>query len=121
MLGSRVAPVLLAIAGLLTGCATESHQAIAVDPAPYPPYEGERSPIAVGRFNNSSTYMRGIFSEGPDRLGNQAKTILQTHLAMTGRFRVLDRGNMGQLSTESDLAGAEQDHLTGGGGNVHQG
>ena len=43
----------------------------------------------IGRFQNSSPYMRGIFSAGEDRLGNQAKT----HLSQTGRFDLLDWDN----------------------------
>jgi curli biogenesis system outer membrane secretion channel CsgG len=72
------------------------------------PYSGPVYTVAIGKFNNRSTYMRGIFSDGTDRLGNQAKTILQTHLAQTGRFRVVDRGNLGELEKEAALRNTEQ-------------
>lgn len=107
----RISTTVLAVALLLTltFCATESHQALPIEPPPWAPYSGPRQSIALGQFHNSSPYMRGMFSEGPDRLGNQAKTILQTHLSRCGRFQVLDRRNLEQLSSESDLAGVEQE------------
>ncbi|BEV16701.1 CsgG/HfaB family protein [Herbaspirillum sp. DW155] len=67
------------------------------------PYQGARSPIAVGKFDNRSSYLRGIFSDGVDRLGGQAKTILITHLQQSNRFSVMDRDNMGELAQEAKL------------------
>jgi len=97
---------------LITGCATESHQAVAVEkPAAAvtaPTYSGPRSAIAVGKFDNRSTYLRGLFSDGVDRLGGQAKTILIGHLQETGRFTVLDRDNMEENAREAKLAGVQQ-------------
>src|SRR5690349_7122547 len=80
------------------GCATEtSHriEAPTVESATVA-YTGKKSPIAVGKFDNRSSYMNGIFSDGVDRLGSQSKTILMTHLQQTGRFNVLDRDNMAE-------------------------
>ncbi|MEZ6017849.1 MAG: CsgG/HfaB family protein [Planctomycetota bacterium] len=71
-------------------------------------YSGPKYPMSVGRFSNASPYLRGIFSDGEDRLGNQAKTILQTHLAQTGRFDLLDRENLAALRQESGLSGEAQ-------------
>ena len=65
------------------------------------PYAGPRSPIAVGKFDNRSSYMRGIFSDGVGRLGGQAKTILITHLQQTNRFNVLDRDNLEEMKQEA--------------------
>lgn len=67
-------------------------------------YNGQRSLIAVGKFDNRSNFMRGIFSDGVDRLGSQAKTILITHLQQTGRFNVLDRDNMPEIKQEAELS-----------------
>src|SRR3546814_9371970 len=64
------------------------------------PYQGPRSPISVGKFDNQSSFMRGVFSDGVDRVGNQAKTILVSHLQQSGRFNVLDRTNMGEIGQE---------------------
>lgn len=88
----------------LMGCATESSRAIPVQPSASAsrPYVGPRSLIAVGRFDNRSSFQRGIFSDGVDRLGSQAKTILISHLQLTNRFNVLDRDNMEQLKQEAD-------------------
>lgn len=52
--------------------------------------------------------MRGIFSDGVDRLGSQAKTILITHLQQTGRFNVLDRDNLGEIKQEAGFAKSAQ-------------
>jgi curli biogenesis system outer membrane secretion channel CsgG len=93
---------------LLTGCATESSQALPATQtqAATRTYQGARSPIAVGRFDNRSSYLRGAFSDGVDRLGSQAKTILISHLQQTGRFQVMDRDNMQALGLEAGLQGA---------------
>src|SRR5437867_434397 len=80
--------LLAAIAAGLAGCATESHQALQVQPMSTAgrPYQGPKSTLMVGKFDNRSGYMRGLFSDGVDRLGGQAKGILITHLQQTGRF-----------------------------------
>jgi curli biogenesis system outer membrane secretion channel CsgG len=89
----------------LAGCATESHQSLAVEKVSTAarPYSGSRSAIAVGKFDNRSTFMRGLFSDGVDRLGSQAKTILLTHLQQTNRFTVLDRDNMAEARQEAEI------------------
>jgi curli biogenesis system outer membrane secretion channel CsgG len=94
----------------LTGCATESHRAVQVERpmAASVAYNGPKSAIAIGKFDNRSAYLRGVFSDGVDRLGGQAKTILIGHLQETGRFNVLDRDNMAGLSNEAKLNGRQQ-------------
>ncbi len=67
-------------------------------------YVGTRTPLSVGKFDNRSTFMRGIFSDGVDRLGNQGKTILITHLQQTGRFNVLERDNLAEAAQEAGFA-----------------
>jgi len=70
---------------LLTGCATESHRTIApqkVETANIR-YVGIKTDLVVGNFQNRSNYMQGLFSSNVNRLGNQAKTILKTHLQQT--------------------------------------
>jgi len=96
---------------LLNGCATESSQALAVpqvNTASQTAYTGARAPIAVGKFDNRSSYLRGVFSDGADRLGSQAKTILITHLQQTNRFNVLDRDNLAELKQEAGFKGSAQ-------------
>lgn len=89
----------------LAGCATEASRAIVVPQVDSVarPYTGARALIAIGKFDNRSSYLRGIFSDGVDRLGGQAKTILMTHLQETGRFNVLDRDNMNEIKQEAAL------------------
>jgi len=94
----------------LNGCATESSQSLAVQQTTVSTkaYAGVRSPIAVGKFDNRSSFLRGVFSDGFDRLGSQAKTILITHLQQSNRFNVLDRDNMAEIKQEAAIQGATQ-------------
>ena len=101
---------LLVLVASLAGCATESNRAI--EPKQVASagtvYTGPKTTLAVGNFENRTDYMRGLFSDGADRLGGQAKTILIGHLQQTGRFVVVDRGNMEEIATEAALQGREQ-------------
>lgn len=105
-----VAGAAVAALGMLGGCATETSQALPVQKVESAsrPYAGVRTPIAVGKFDNRSAYMRGVFSDGVDRLGGQAKTILITHLQQTNRFNVLDRDNMVEIKREATLKNTAQ-------------
>lgn len=96
--------------GSLAGCATETSQSLPVaqSASASVAYNGVRYPISVGKFDNRSTFLRGIFSDGVDRLGSQAKTILVTHLQQTNRFNVLDRDNMTEIKQEASLTKARQ-------------
>ena len=99
--------ILLSIATIagLSGCATESSQSLPIPQVTMAnqPYHGARTLIAVGKFDNRSSYMRGVFSDGVDRLGSQAKTILIADLQQTNRFNVLDRDNLSEIKQEADL------------------
>lgn len=90
---------------LLSACATESSRALVVPKvtSSSTEYKGVRGQISVGKFDNRSNYLRGVFSDGVDRLGSQSKTILITHLQQTGRFVVLDRDNLSEASQEAAL------------------
>ena len=106
--GSRLVPAILITAGLV-GCAVESHQAIKPETVASAgtPYTGSKSTLMVGQFDNHSPYMRGIFFDGTDRLGSQAKSILETHLQQTGRFVVVDRDNMPEITNEAVIKGEQ--------------
>ncbi len=98
------------ISTTLVGCATESSQALGtsqVNSAALS-YNGPKTPLVVGKFDNRSSFMRGLFSDGVDRLGGQAKTILITHLQQANRFVVMDRDNMQEIELESKLSGKTQ-------------
>ncbi|HZG20330.1 MAG TPA: CsgG/HfaB family protein [Herbaspirillum sp.] len=103
---------LLAVAALalLGGCATETSRSLPVAQVASAgqAYQGPRSPIAVGRFDNRSSYLRGVFNDGVDRLGGQAKTILIAHLQQSNRFAVMDRDNLAELSQEAQFNGRAQ-------------
>ena len=98
------------IAVTLIGCATETHQALVVDKVNSASsiYTGVRSSLVVGKFENRSSFMRGIFSDGVDRLGGQAKTILIAHLQQTNHFSIMDRDNLHEAKFEADLGRKSQ-------------
>jgi curli biogenesis system outer membrane secretion channel CsgG len=99
----------MTVAGGLAGCATESHRAIQPETvnSAGTAYSGPKSTLTVGQFDNHSPYLRGVFSDGVDRLGSQAKSILVTHLQQTGRFVVVDRDNMAEITNEAAIRGAQ--------------
>lgn len=92
------------------GCVQEQSRTLAVTPTTVSTvaYSGPRTPLSIGRFDNRTSYLKGVFSDGEDRLGNQAQTILSTHLQQTNRFAMLDRTNMTALKQEAGLAGTKQ-------------
>ncbi|MDN8448609.1 CsgG/HfaB family protein [Acinetobacter baumannii] len=71
-------------------------------------YIGVKTPISIGKFDNRSSYMRGVFSDNVDRLGGQAKTILETHLQQTGYFSVLNRDNLSEIKQEVGYSNTAQ-------------
>jgi curli biogenesis system outer membrane secretion channel CsgG len=96
---------------VLAGCsATESSRTIEAPKvnASYQAYQGPKSKLVIGKFQNRSNFQNGIFNADTDQLGSQAKTILMTHLQQTNRFLVMDRANMAELSQEAQYAGANQ-------------
>lgn len=100
---------------VLTGCAaTESARIIEAPKvvSHSQAYQGQKSKLVVGKFQNRSNFQNGIFNTEIDQLGSQAKTILLTHLQQTNRFLVMDRANMAELSQEAQFAGATQ-HVIG--------
>ena len=98
------------IAALFAGCAKESSHVVQTPTVATlnTNYSGERIAVSVGRFNNQSSYNNGVFSDGEDRLGNQAQTILISNLQQTGRFSVLDRTNMRAIKEESAISKTAQ-------------
>ncbi len=105
--------VLVCATALVAGCATtETHQAVAAEKSvaatTAEAYNGPRSALVVGKFDNRSTYLRGMFADSVDRLGGQAKTILMSHLQQTGRFDLMDRDNLEETAREAGLKGQAQ-------------
>lgn len=92
------------------GCATESHRPL--EPASVEsrgtPFAGEKEVLGVAGFHNRSGYMTGVFSDGVDRLGNQARVLLRTHLSQSGRFSVLDRDDEEALAAEAAAGGSDR-------------
>ncbi|MFX6563514.1 CsgG/HfaB family protein, partial [Acinetobacter baumannii] len=71
-------------------------------------YNGVKAPVSIGKFDNRSSYMRGVFSDNVDRLGGQAKTILETHLQQTGYFSVLNRDTLSEIKQEVGYSNTAQ-------------
>ena len=99
-----------ALLACLFGCATEASHSVKVEKveAATTAYSGTQIPISVGKFDNRSSFMRGVFSDGIDRLGSQAKTTLIAHLQQSQRFSVLDRENMAETGQEAKFQGKAQ-------------
>jgi len=93
----------LAATLLMSGCATEGSRAIPVAKveAAATVYTGQRVPVVVGKVDNRSPFGRGVFSDGVDRLGSQAKTVLVSHLQQSQRFGVMDRDSMDEAKQEA--------------------
>lgn len=105
-----VAFIAASVLALFSGCAKESSRVVQTPTVASlnTNYSGERIAVSVGRFNNQSSYNNGVFSDGEDRLGNQAQTILISNLQQTGRFSVLDRTNMRAIKEESAISKSAQ-------------
>jgi curli biogenesis system outer membrane secretion channel CsgG len=110
MLQVKKAAMAVSCALALVGCATESSHSIQVEKvqSAATPYTGTRVPVSVGKFDNHSSFMRGVFSDGPDRLAGEAKGALIAHLQQSQRFSVLDRDNMAEMSAETKISGTTQ-------------
>ncbi len=95
---------------LLTACASESSQALKVDTtqAAKTSFAGVRTPVSIGKFDDHSGFMAGVFSDGVDRLGTQAKTTLIAHLQQAQRFSVLERSNMSETAQEAKIRNTAQ-------------
>ncbi len=106
-LSSAIATAVLAS---VCGCATESSRSVEVAKvqSATAPFRGTRVPVSVGKFDNRSGFMRGIFTDGVDRLGSQAKTTLIAHLQQSQRFNVLDRDNLAETKQEAQFKSQNQ-------------
>ena len=95
----------------IMACATESHRAVEVEKVDSynTSYSGQRTTLVVGKFQNRSSYLQGLFSSDTDRLGNQSKTILKTHLQQTNRFTVVDRESLEEIGQEAELGSINQE------------
>jgi len=100
----------VAVLAGIGGCATESSRSLQVAKveSAAKPFSGTRIPISVGKFDNRSGFMRGIFTDGVDRLGSQAKTTLIAHLQQSNRFNVLDRENLAETKQEAQFKAQSQ-------------
>jgi len=110
-MNKRTLPIFVwSVAFFVAGCATESSRTVEVAKvqAASTPAQGPRIAVAVGKFDNRSNYMMGVFSDGIDRLGSQAKTSLVAHLQQSQRFNVLERENLTEISQEAKLQGVAQ-------------
>lgn len=98
--------LLVTLASLsLTACVQEESRTLPIQKVESAarPNMGVRVPVSVGKFDNRSSFMRGVFSNNEDRMGSQAQTILVTHLQQSLRFNVLDRSVMSEIKQEAEF------------------
>lgn len=94
----------------LSACATEGHRVIEAPKvaAAQSQYHGPKVSVSIGKVDNRSSFQNGVFSDGVDRLGGQATTILATHLQQSRRFNVLNRTDLSELQQEASIKGVAQ-------------
>lgn len=94
---------------LLVGCVHENERNIAVKSVSISkvPFRGKKLKVTLGFFKNKTSYGKGIFSSGDDKIENAALDILNTSLNQSGRFIVMDRENMAALERETRFAGTK--------------
>ena len=62
--------------------------------------------VAIGRFSNETQYAKGLFYDREnDPMGKQALDILSAKLAASGKFILLERGDLAALLEESQNGG----------------
>jgi curli biogenesis system outer membrane secretion channel CsgG len=110
--GRVVFNLVLIISAITAGCASESYRKKEIhqteSAATASSYRGPKVAIMIGKFDNKSSYMKGLFNDSTDQLGSQAKTILIGHLQRTRRFSVLERDNMNEIANEAKIKGKNQ-------------
>ena len=58
--------------------------------------------VAIGRFSNETQYAKGVFYDKEnDPMGKQALDILSSKLAASGKFLLLERGDLASLLEEA--------------------
>lgn len=91
----------------LNACSSETYETVEIVEV-NSSYSGPQSRLVIGKFANKSPYLNGIFSDGSDKLGNQAKEILKTNLIKTKRYELLERDNLDILAEEAKRSGITQ-------------
>ena len=114
---SSISAGALVVVAATLGCATERSRAVVPQntvASAGTPYSGPKHTLVVGAFKNASPYLRGVFSDGVDRLGGQARTLLKKDLVQSGRFLVVDRESMAEANQEADIAGQARQLIAAG-------
>lgn len=118
----RTPLIALALAAGLAGCTSFDRRDV-VRSAPDAPKPGAQAPagpsvagqtqarllkrkVAIARFTNETNYGTGLFTDpSGDRLGKQASDILISDLTKSGKFIVIERGDLEKLKAENALMG----------------
>jgi len=70
---------------------------------PENPERSLKRKVAIGRFSNETQYAKSIFyDKDNDPVGRQAMDVLSAKLAATGKFILLERSDIDQLSNEAN-------------------
>ena len=102
--------ILLASVLLLCGTAMAQRKTKTVETAKSvaaePSVKSIKRKVAIGRFSNETQYAKGIFYDREnDPMGKQALDILSAKLAASGKFILLERGDLASLLEESKNGG----------------
>jgi len=112
--------IIVAVLGMISGCATMSSQETHPTPSTPKPQvsktiqaqnidqpTGLKRKVAIGRFSNETHYGQSFFlDENKDRIGKQAMDILSAKLFETGKFIMLERADLAKIEKELEIGGA---------------
>lgn len=111
---NKILTIVLLSSLSMVGCAVESHSTITTEKAQVSVTRSvsqNKVQITIGQFANHSSFQNGIFSNGVDRLGSQAQTILTTSLQQAGCYTVLDRVNSEAIEKELTISNVKAETL----------
>lgn len=100
----------LLFALMISGCTDKTRIIDTSQPAleeitPYRPYEGDKGLLAVGEFESGSDCQNTVPADSCNRLSEQSRTILITHLQQTNVFSVFDNINLESIKKASPVKG----------------
>ncbi len=105
--------VLIATAAMVQNCSTVKPPEVRTLPNDKPQvsptiaaetYRGLKRKVAIARFSNETKYGQGFFyDQNDDRLGKQAMDIFSARMSSTGKFIMLERSDLNQLTKEKQI------------------
>ncbi|MCP4878079.1 MAG: curli production assembly protein CsgG [Gammaproteobacteria bacterium] len=109
----KVLPIIVFLSALLIGCSSVTKEAVnTVDTQPQvsktiveDEVKGLKRKVVIARFSNETKHGNSfLLDENNDRIGKQASDILAARLTDSGKFLMLERGDLDKIKAEQDLA-----------------